>query len=220
MKFNNATLSILKNFSTINPSVMLRKGTVIKTVSPMKDVMAVSTVDEPIEGEAGIYNISQFLSSLTLFADPDVKFEDGYFSISDQKRSISYTFAAENLILTPKKDGQDVGEIHTEFDIGWDEIKNLINASSVLQLPDIQITSIEDGLVRISTTDKKNPTTNVYSVDLPAVTHGNVGKKVDIPTTKLKLLQGDYHVSLGSTIAEWKSPVVTYWIAVESAKKR
>jgi len=220
MKFKENTLSVLKNFSTINPSVMLRKGNLIKTVSPQKDVMAVSTVDEEIEGDAGIYNISQFLSSLTLFTDPEVRFENGFFAISDGKRSINYTFAAENLILSPAKDSLPVGAVHTEFDIGWTEIKNLINASSVLQLPDIQITSIEDGQVRISTTDKKNPTTNVYSVVIPAETHGEIGKKVDIPTTKLKLLQGDYHVSLGPTIAEWKSDIVTYWIAVESERKR
>lgn len=220
MKFKDNTLSILKNFSTINPSVMLRKGNVIKTVSPQKDVMAVSKVEDAIDGDAGIYNISQFLSSLTLFADPEVRFENGFFAISDDKRSINYTYAAENLILSPKKDSLPVGEVHTEFDIGWSEIKNLINASSVLQLPDIQITSIDGGQVRISTTDKKNPTTNVYSVVIPAVTHGDIGKKVDIPTTKLKLLQGDYHVSIGTSIVEWKSDIVTYWIAVEGERKR
>lgn len=219
MKFKESTLSILKNFSTINPSVMLRKGNLIKTVSPGKDVMAVSVVDEPIEGDAGIYNIGQFLSSLTLFNDPEVRFEDGYFAISDGKRSVNYTFAAENLILSPAKDSLPVDGVHTEFDISWSEIKNLINAASVLQLPDIRFTPSGSGEVTISTTDKKNPTTNVYSVDVPATTNGE-GKPVDINTTKLKLIQGDYHVSLGTHIAEFKSETITYWIAVESERKR
>lgn len=219
MKFKESTLSILKNFSTINPSVMLRKGNLIKTVSPGKDVMAVSTLEDPIEGDAGIYNIGQFLSSLTLFNDPEVKFEDGYFAISDGKRSVNYTFAAENLILSPTKDSLPVDGIHTEFDISWSEIKNLINAASVLQLPDIRFTPSGSGEVTISTTDKKNPTTNVYSVDVPATTSGE-GKPVDINTTKLKLIQGDYHVSLGAHVAEFKSESITYWIAVESERKR
>ncbi|AGR47673.1 sliding clamp DNA polymerase accessory protein [Sinorhizobium phage phiM7] len=219
MKFNEKTLSILKNFSTINPSVMLRKGNLIKTVSPQKDVMAVSTIEDTIDGDAGIYNIAQFLSSLTLFSDPEVKFENGYFAISDGKRSVHYTFAAENLILTPAKDSLPVDGVHTEFDISWSEIKNLINAASVLQLSDIQFTPSGDGSVTISTTDKKNPTTNVYSVVLPA-TESGTGKRVEISTTKLKLIQGDYHVSLGTNIAEFKSDTVTYWIAVESERKR
>jgi hypothetical protein len=220
MKFKDNTISVLKNFSTINPSVMLRKGNLIKTVSPQKDVMAVSTIEEEIDGDAGIYNISQFLSSLTLFNDPEIRFDNGFFSISDGKRSINYTYAAENLILSPKKDSLPVGDVHTEFDISYAEIKNLINASSVLQLPDIQITSIDDGQVRISTTDKKNPTTNVYSVVLPATVHGEIGKKIEIATTKLKLLQGDYHVSIGQTIVEWKTDTVTYWIAVETPDRK
>lgn len=220
MKFSQNTLSVLKNFSTINPSVMLRKGNLIKTVSPQKDVMAVSTVADTIEGDAGIYSISQFISSLSLFNEPEVKFNSDSFLISDDRRSITYTYAAENLILSPSKDSMTNQGVHTEFDITWSEIKNLIDAASVLQLPDIQITTIEEGKVRLSTTNKKNPTANVYSVVLPATVTDNVGKTVDIPTTKLKMIQGDYHASIGSQMIEWKSDLVTYWIAIESDRKR
>jgi len=218
MKFKENTLNILKNFSTINPSIMLRKGDLIKTVSPGKDVMAVSTIEDTIESDAGIYNISQFLSSLSLFTDPEIGFESDHFVITDGNRSIHYTYAAENLILSPSKDSMDVKGVHTEFDMPWTEIKNLINAAAVLQLPDIQIMSGE-GHVTISTINKKNPTANVYSVDLPADSTGD-GKKVEISTQKLKLLPNDYHVRLGNGVAEFKSNVAVYWIALESERKR
>lgn len=217
MKFTDTTLSIIKNFSTINQSIMLRKGNLIKTVSPLKDVMAVADIEEEIEGDAGIYNIPQFLSSLSLFNEPDVKFDKDRFVISDERRSMHYTYAAENLILSPAKDRMVVDGIHTEFDISWEELKNIINASAVLQLPDIKIMCSEDS-VNISTINKTDPTSNFYAVDIKA----NFGTDcvIHIPTTKLKMYQGGYRVSISDNVVEWKGETVTYWIAVAAEQKR
>jgi hypothetical protein len=191
---------------------MLRKGSLLKTVSPAKDVMAVATIQEEIVQDAGIYNIPQFLSVLTLFSDPEIKFEDKYFKIFDGVSSMNYTYAQENMILSPKKDYMDIPEPFAVANMSWNELKKLIDAANALQLPEIEFSSL-DNQIHISTVNKKNPTSNVYSIYAEAETKKT--KKVTIASGKLKLLPVDYTVSFTDSVVEFKSPLATYWIAVE-----
>ena len=81
MKFSTDTLSVLKNFSTINPSIVFKPGSVVRTISPQKTVMAAATIDETVETQAGVYDLSRFLSTLALFDNPDA---------SDPKRNATF----------------------------------------------------------------------------------------------------------------------------------
>ena len=74
MKFSSDTLSVLKNFSTINPSIVFKPGSVVRTISPQKTVMAAATIGETVETQAGVYDLSRFLSTLALFDNPEVVF--------------------------------------------------------------------------------------------------------------------------------------------------
>jgi hypothetical protein len=40
MKINNKTLNILKNFATINPSIIVKPGNTLKTISSSKTILA------------------------------------------------------------------------------------------------------------------------------------------------------------------------------------
>ena len=44
---SDATLKILKNFSVISSSVLLRKGATQRTVSPSKSIMAIAEFETP-----------------------------------------------------------------------------------------------------------------------------------------------------------------------------
>lgn len=217
MKLSDNTKSVLKNFSMINPSLMLKKGSLLKTVSPAKDVMAVATITEEIERDAGIYNISQFLSVLSLFSDPEIKFDEKYFKIFDSVSSMNYTYAQENMILSPKKDSMDIGQPFAVANISWNELKKLLDAANVLQLPEIEFSS-NDNIIQISTVNKKNPTSNVYTIQTEADVQEN--RKITIASGKLKLLPVDYTVSFTKQVVEFKSPLATYWIAVEAETSR
>ena len=41
MKFSERTLTVLKNFATINPSIVFNPGKTLRTISPTKTVMAI-----------------------------------------------------------------------------------------------------------------------------------------------------------------------------------
>ena len=46
MKISNETKAILKNFATINSGIKVDSGNQLKTISNMKNILAVATVPE------------------------------------------------------------------------------------------------------------------------------------------------------------------------------
>ena len=60
MKLSDKTLSFLKNFSTINQSILFKQGNKIRTISVMKNILAETTITEELPRDFGIYDLSQF----------------------------------------------------------------------------------------------------------------------------------------------------------------
>ena len=65
MKFSDKTISVLKNFSTINQSILFKKGSKLRTISVMKNILAEATITEDLPRDFGIYDLNLFLSACT-----------------------------------------------------------------------------------------------------------------------------------------------------------
>ena len=85
MKLSKETTEILKNFAAINPSLVFQPGNVQKTVSPQKTVLAKANISENIGAEFAIYDLSQFISTVSMFVDPDLSFGSESVVISNGK---------------------------------------------------------------------------------------------------------------------------------------
>ena len=72
MKFSERTLTILKSFSTINKSILMKEGNTLRTITPEKTLIASATIPDQLPSEACIYDLSRFLSILSLHTSPDV----------------------------------------------------------------------------------------------------------------------------------------------------
>ena len=66
MKLSDSTLSLLKNFSSINQSILFKEGSKLRTISVMKNILAEATVNEEFARDFGIYDLNQFLNGLSL----------------------------------------------------------------------------------------------------------------------------------------------------------
>ena len=66
MKLSESTLSLLKNFSTINQSILFKQGTKLRTISVMKNILAEATIAEEFPKDFGIYDLNQYLNGLSL----------------------------------------------------------------------------------------------------------------------------------------------------------
>lgn len=215
MKLSNNTLSVLKNFSQINPSLMFKPGQVIRTISPQKTVMAAATVDETFDKSAGVYDVSRFLATLSLFDDADIDFGDNQFNIAQGSSSLKYTYTAENMIVTPPQKDIQVPDPEAVTTITWSNIESVIRAAGVLGLPEIAF--ISDGsTLSLAAVDSKNPTADTFSVAV-ADDAGFEPFRMVIKVDNLKLMPSDYEVALSSKgMAHFKAEKVQYWIAIES----
>ena len=99
MKLSDNTLSLLKNFSTINQSILFKQGSKLRTISVMKNILAEATVDEELPKDFGIYDLNQFLNGLGLHQSPELDFEnDGHVVIKEGKMRSKYFFADPNAV--------------------------------------------------------------------------------------------------------------------------
>ena len=74
MKLSESTLSLLKNFSTINQSLLFKQGNRLRTISVMKNILAEATIEEELPKDFGIYDLNQFLNGLGLHQSPELDF--------------------------------------------------------------------------------------------------------------------------------------------------
>ena len=81
MQLSNDTVEVLKNFSTINPNLVIEPGQKVKTISESKTVMASAEIVEDFPEQVGIYDLNEFLSVLNLVETPDVDFKGKFMNI-------------------------------------------------------------------------------------------------------------------------------------------
>ena len=82
MQLSNDTVEVLKNFSTINPNLVIEPGQKIQTISESKTVMAKAEIVEDFPNQVGIYDLNEFLSVLNLIESPSLDFKDKYLTVS------------------------------------------------------------------------------------------------------------------------------------------
>ena len=211
MKLSESTVSVLKNYSTINQNLLVREGSVLSTMSAMKNIVAQSTVDEKFPQQIAIYDLNEFLASMSLFNSPDLKFKDDFVIMSEEgkKSSLKYWYSDPSVVTTVTKE-INMPECEVEFTLSSDVLSNVQKAAAVIGAPDMVL---ENGSLRV--TDKKNDTANAYSID---VVDTDDVYKFWFKVENLKLLSGDYNVSVSSKrISHFKNANVDieYFIALE-----
>ena len=216
MKVSSQTLSVLKNFSEINENILVKPGNTITTISTLKNVLAQATIDERFEQEFGIYKLPEFLRSVELFEKPELNFNGGqYVTINDEKygSEIQYFFADSSVLVTPSKT-IELPDRYVTFQFTKEKFERLMKGANSLQLPDIALKGV-DGKMTITASDKKNKSSNEYSVSL-----GETDKNFTVffRMENFKQIEDDYDVAISEKgLAHFigRNQQVQYWIAVE-----
>jgi hypothetical protein len=213
MKFSERTLTILKSFSTINKSILMKPGDILKTVTPEKTLVASATIPDQIPSQACIYDLSRFLSILSLYKDPDVEFHDKYFMINDGRRKTKYVYADISMIhAAPEKEIQ-LPSLDVVVDVSWEDLQSVLKAAGVLQFAEVAFVGTE-GKIWLKAIDSNNQNSDDYGVEIGTTSDEF---KIIIKTDNLKLLPQDYKVSLcAKGISEFKGTDVTYFVAIDT----
>ena len=164
MKISDKTLTLLKNFSSINQSILFKEGKSLRTISVMKNILAEATIGEDIPKDFGIYDLNQFLNGLDLHQNAELDFQnDGYVVIKEGRSRSKYFFADPNVIVTPPDKAISLPTEDVCFSLDTQQLGKLLKAAAVYQLPDLSAVG-ENGVVKLVVRDKKNETSNDFSV--------------------------------------------------------
>jgi hypothetical protein len=216
MKISDKTLSILKNFSQINQSISFKEGKKLKTMSVMRNILAEANIEEYIPKDFAIYDLPQFLNSIFLHADPEIDLnEENYMTIRDGKtRRSKYFFSDPSVIVAPPDKEIDFPSLDVCFILQQQQLDKIIKASNILQLPDLCVIG-ESGVVKMIATDKRNETSNNYSV---IVGEAENNFCFNFKFENIKIVPSTYEVTISKKgIAKFFSNDynLTYYIALE-----
>ena len=213
MKLSTETISVLKNFSTINANLMVKAGSSLSTMSAMKNIIAKADVAEEFTTPFAIYDLNEFLSALSLFGKPDLEFDNKFVTITEEgtSKSLKYWFSDPSVVTTPSK---EISMPSTEltFPLSSDTLNEITKAAAVIGVPDMALAG-----GKLMVTDKKNSTANAYETSLDV---GDVAAeyKFWFKVENLKVMPGAYDVEVSSKkISHFTNTKlgVQYWIALE-----
>ena len=215
MKLSDKTLTLLKNFSSINQSILFKEGNSLRTISVMKNILAEAKIEEELPKDFGIYDLNQFLNGLNLHQNAELDFQnDGYVVIKEGKSRSKYFFADPNVIVTPPDKDIALPTEDVCFILDTKELDKLLKAAAVYQLPDLSVVG-EAGVVKLVVRDKKNDTSNDFSV---IVGETDEVFSFNFKVENIKILPGTYEVVISSKLlSRFKNTGfdVTYHIALE-----
>ena len=207
MKLSNDTREVLKNYSTINANLLVTSGNQIATMSQMKNIVSKATLPDTFENEF----------AMSLFEDPELDFGDSSVKISQGGQSLNYFYSDPTVVTTPKSD-ITMPDPDAVFTLKQSVFNQVLKASSVLGVPDMVLDVNENGQMNLRVSDRKNDTSNSFSVEVGE--GGTPNQKFFFKVENLKLLSGDYEVKVSSKgISNFKNvnKDVEYFIALETA---
>lgn len=221
MKLSTKTLSVLKNFSTINSGIMFKKGNVLSTVSPQKNILADAVIEENVPQDFGIYSLTNFLSVVSLFKEgAELEFDSKNVVIrsSNGNSKIIYRCADPSMIVVapdkrPVLPSVDVSFVFSEENFDW-----VMKTANVLGSPNIAVES-DGNEVNLVAFDVSDDSAHSNYTTLPNVDPNGNKYRLIFKTENLKMLPGSYSVEISSKgVAKFigTSNLLTYYVTLET----
>ena len=215
MKLSEKTIALLKNFSSINQSILFKQGNKLRTISVMQNILAEAEINEEIPQDFGIYDLNQFLNGLNLHRQPELDFtNNSYVVIREGKMCSKYFFSDPSVIIVPPDKQIKLPSEDVCFVVSTEQLEKLVKAAAIYQLPDLSAVG-ESGVVKLVVRDKKNDTSNDF-----AIVVGETENEFcfNFKVENIKVLPGTYEVVVSKQLlSRFQSTThdLTYYIALE-----
>ena len=212
MKLSEQTVSLLKNFASINQNLQFKSGNKLSTISAQKNILVNAEIPESFPSDFAIYDLNKMLGVMNLFPDPEMEIGDKTMKIGGK---VDYMFADPTMIVSPPEKELTFPEAEIKFTLTNAEFNQTIKAATLLGLPHICVEG-KDGKINLVATDVHNSSSDEYRSEL-----GETGMVFNMvfKIENLKLYAGDYDVELTSKgISKFShtSSNLQYFIATES----
>ena len=98
MKLSEQTVSLLKNFASINQNIQFKTGNKLQTISAQKNILVDAEIPESLPSDFAIYDLNKMLGVMSLFQDPELEIGEKTMNIGGK---VDYMFADPSMIVTP-----------------------------------------------------------------------------------------------------------------------
>lgn len=217
MQLSQSTIATLKNFATINTTIVIDPGKTISTMTVDKTIIAVAELDDEFEQQFAVYDLPRFISILSIFQNPTIVFGNNkQAKIKEGNRIVNYTFAEPSILTKAPKGLKELTEI-ASFELTSETLSALQKAVAVMGLDRVRIKGDGEKLY-VGGLDSQSATSDTYSVEV-----GETNQEFDayIKVEYLKVIPGAYNVSVSNRMVKLTAleRTLNYWIAVEMNSK-
>lgn len=190
--------------------------------------MVEANVQEDFPIEFGIWDLSKFLATVSMFKDPSFEFKDNYVIISSEGSRAKVRYYYSNLemldaqILQIIKSGKrfNMPSSVVSFSLDSKDFTELQKASAVLAAPDLALRNT-DGRLTMNVYDRKDSTGHTYSIDVGEY-DGDDSFEFMFKSENLRMIPGSYNVEISDKKVsqfQTKNKNLTYWISLEVDSK-
>ena len=223
MKLSENTLTVLKNFSSINSSILVNEGDVLQVANSGRGVYTLgkAVVEEKFPLTFAIFDLPKFLGAHSFLKDPELQFGETSVRLTSGKKSITFVYADTSTIKDANKLKVNMPTVDVTVDISQDVLDDAIKAASIMGLKHISVVGNGETIKLFSlTVEEGKKTTLSHSglseIDLETPTTENFEMIFEVD--RLKLLSGSYTLNLSSSrIGHFvnKNQSLEYWIAAD-----
>lgn len=222
MQFSENTLTILRNYATINDGLYFKEGNVLRTINAGgKTLMAEAIIDEHIPSNFGIHELSKLLSIISLHKNsPELtlKGNDLLIQSQDGRSKITYrTCAADMIKSAPDKKldlpTEDISFLLTEADFNW-----IMKSTAVLGSPNISVSG-HSGKLFVGGFDSVDDSAHTDNLEVDS--YNGPDARFVFKTENWKMIPGTYKVTISSKgVGRFENTArkLTYWVALEAQR--
>jgi hypothetical protein len=212
MRLSEQTVSLLKNFASINQNLQFKSGNKLQTISAQKNILVNAEVPESFPSDFAIYDLNKMLGVMSLFQDPELEIGDKQALIGGK---VNYMFADPTMIVTPPERELAFAEPEVSFTMSNTDFVQTTKAAALLGLPHVCV--VGDGSkITLGCTDVNNSSSDDFVTEV-GTTDMNFCMVFKIEN--LKLFAGDYNVEITSKgISKFSHTSINlqYFIATEA----
>lgn len=220
MKLTKETLSVMKNFAAINPSLRLTPGNFIMTKSVNGVAYAEATIADEIDTELNIYDLPNFLSILGQLGEgSEISLSNGDIVIQNGRAKVNLPDAESAVIVVPKQRLR-MPPADVEFDMKAEDLAEILKISRAVGADRIAITS-RNGYISIdafAVEDGENARTRYSLTVCPYEGTNNFSFVINLEN--VSVVVSDYKINISSKgAAQFQGLNTSYVFVLETSSK-
>jgi len=214
MKLNENTLNVLKNFSTINQSLVFQEGNELSTVSGNKTILAKAKVKDSFPQKFCVYDLNRLLGVISIHDDPELTFTKTHVDIGSGNRVTSYVYTNESLVVKPPEKELVLPSAEVDITLEQGDFEDIMKAANVLSSTEISI--VGDGKnISIIAQDVADSSAGKHSI---TVDETDKTFSFNFKVENMKMMRGTYNVKVSQKgLAQFIGESVEYFIAIENS---